>query len=415
MKNSKERCLVIEGIFEQLQATKNYVSSANELSKELSALTDKYITVTFVQNRSDSPLYLMCICPDDNTIDELVTSIIENRSTTKAVWKKQQAFLLEIDVRIFTLPELQFTPKEITALILHEIGHMVEEDRFLTRAQKILSLEYAKMSTGNQNIIKSSIFKPLLSIPIIQECIIDENDIYRMKKEEKADSYAVKLGYGKELKDVIGKVILYYKKHGSKIINQTDGMVVSSIYVNQIIEDLKKRDKSIVVGRVSRLCDKTSSPFLKKKLLAIRYALHRDVLQESTDYEETFVTANRLYECAYRHCFEEGLFTKLFKKKLKPLDWDAINYVLIKNNDVYRNSDKLLLASYASSKLSDAKYYLEILQKDPESKRYIVPHTIEEVKRYISEMEKALQTVLNNRYDKRWTIYVDNEKKIADV
>ena len=65
MKNSKERCLVIEGIFEQLQATKNYVSSANELSKELSALTDKYITVTFVQNRSDSPLYLMCICPDE--------------------------------------------------------------------------------------------------------------------------------------------------------------------------------------------------------------------------------------------------------------------------------------------------------------------------------------------------------------
>ena len=284
MKNSKERCLVIEGIFEQLQATKNYVSSANELSKELSALTDKYITVTFVQNRSDSPLYLMCICPDDNTIEELVTSIIENRSTTKAIWKKQQAFLLEIDVRIFTLPELQFTPKEITALILHEIGHMVEEDRFLTRAQKVLSLEYAKMSTGNQNIIKSSIFKPLLSIPILQECIIDEKDIYRMKKEEKADSHAVKLGYGKELKDVIGKVILYYKKHGSKIINQTDGMVISSIYVNQIIEDLKKRDKSIVVGRVSRLCDKTSSPFLKKKLLAIRYALHKDVLQESTDF-----------------------------------------------------------------------------------------------------------------------------------
>ena len=79
--------------------------------------------------------------------------------------------------------------------------------------------------------------------------------------------------------------------------------------------------------------------------------------------KEPFVTANRLYDCAYHHCFEEGFFTKLFKKKLKPLDWDAINYVLIKNNDVYRNSDKLLLASYASSKLSDAKYYLEILQK----------------------------------------------------
>ena len=76
MKNSKERCILIEGIYEKLQATKNYVSSSNELSKELSALTYKYITIAFVQNRSDIPLYLMCICPDDNTIDELVTSII---------------------------------------------------------------------------------------------------------------------------------------------------------------------------------------------------------------------------------------------------------------------------------------------------------------------------------------------------
>lgn len=422
MDNKKKRFEQIEIAFDNMQKNKNYIQSLSIIESHLSVLLDTKVQVKIIASRQSDPFYIMSVFPEESIIDRLVNNIVdeEKEDVIKDIFASNQLWIIEIDSRIITDNAFQLTPKELTALLLHEVGHIALENTIINRIRTILKLQFARSSLGTKNILRDHFYKALVKIPIANEFVLDgeRSKLARKsldKREKQADNYAVKAGYRDELISALDKIINASSVQSKRrSLTSSDPLVASYSFTVKTVDNLKNRKEAIVVNDMSRLFQSTSSPTLKSLLNQIRFNITKKPFTESalTNVWDTDNRALYLYNQAYNEVIEEGVFSGIFKKKLKPLDWDAIDYIRIKNNNIYSNSDKLLLASYASTKLSTAEYYLDIIEKDPESKSYIVPHNKADVIRYIDEMKKVKSEVVNKPFDRRWKIYIDKSELV---
>ena len=82
----------------------------------------------------------------------------------------------KIPYTIFDDKIINITPSELTALLLHEIGHVIYANSITTRICTILQYEIASTSMSNKALIKDRFFKRILSLPIFNACIADSKN-----------------------------------------------------------------------------------------------------------------------------------------------------------------------------------------------------------------------------------------------
>lgn len=94
----------------------------------------------------------MSIFPTQSTVEKLVDSILNEESDKmlKTIWDENKEWTIEIDRRILTGAFIEANSKELTALILHECGHVIYSNSIPQRMSKVMKYEYAKADFGTK-------------------------------------------------------------------------------------------------------------------------------------------------------------------------------------------------------------------------------------------------------------------------
>ena len=176
-------------------------STMNKIRDELNNffIKSKCKGVYFTRN-TDKLFFGMRVYPiiDGNKALELVTS-----DSTPAVF---DGYYLEIDSKLCD-PMLYITPKEMVALILHEVGHIVYDTSTIDEVKNHIDSYFAR--SGEHIDLKSSRgFRELLAWAIKDACFKAASLFAKHGNTEMiADAFVTGCGYGPELESAMRKII----------------------------------------------------------------------------------------------------------------------------------------------------------------------------------------------------------------
>lgn len=150
------------------------------------------IDVLYTKN-TDKLFFGMCVMPyiDKDMVDNIL--ITDN----KIVINK---YYLELDSKLF---DKDLSAPEITALILHEIAHMVTNDKPVEQLRRVID-SYLLNSETILSLKDSAQYKQILILGM-KDALIKFTSIFYRDEEIKADALVVAFGYGGELESALVK------------------------------------------------------------------------------------------------------------------------------------------------------------------------------------------------------------------
>ena len=412
----KDRFDAIDHCFAQLnESTKNINSVFQSMEKILKETFHKNIKLVLIKAKKGDPFFVMSIFPDESTIDRLVEAIVneEQDQIIKKIWDETDNWTIEIDTRLFNDDYVRLTSKELTALLLHEIGHMVYSNSIPQRISRVMRLEYATANIEVKAVMKKPMFRKVLSLPILNACTYDNYKTKdRIKNELKADVFVVKMGYGKELESALSKFIGANDTNVGDHINKDSGDVYDdmkqvTLFSIGIIEDFKDRKAAIGKKKVLDMLTRVPSNFINSFVTSISglFSSPKGGMNETQVLEFVQESAQKAVDEMYMKEFFD------FKwKKLKRIDPAVIDYIDVQKDAIKSNNDRMLLLNYIHTKLDTVEYYINILKSPKYSKKYDVPHTMEQLLSYKSRLEQCRDYVLSVRipdYHRGYVLNID--------
>ena len=154
-------------------------------------------------------LFVMSVYPEIPVIDKIISAVMSDKGTDaiKSLWEKNKKWTIEIDAKILDDRIIDCTKEELTAVLLHEVGHIVCSSSIPNRVSLILRYEIMKSSFKSRMMLKDKVFRLIMSLPVLDACISDnKRDVSSIKEEIKADKFVKKMGYQKELYSVLTKI-----------------------------------------------------------------------------------------------------------------------------------------------------------------------------------------------------------------
>lgn len=229
--NIEAKLTLLEGAFQKyIEGQYDEAKLCKEIGAILSSL-DKYRYEVMVSNHNrKEPFYGMRIFPAINVnpsdtslgspvyVDEiqLMLSGTSNNGTSATFkqcydrWRSQRDWVLEIDEAALSHNELKLYPKELVAMVLHEIGHVIYNEGTLEQIYKaFMDMKVEQpLNIRNRMPIFNYLFYPVIFTACkIRRWVVGKNEI---NIELFADKTAVKYGYGEFLASAFDKVIKQY-------------------------------------------------------------------------------------------------------------------------------------------------------------------------------------------------------------
>ena len=204
-KLAKEDLQGIETYFNSLKNDGISSTNSEDIEKILNRIYNKKFKVNIISSKERKYSFVMAVIPEKSVVEKITKSVANNDTKTETIvslWKKCNSWIIEIDDRII---DSTFNEKELTALLLHEIGHVVDSDSVPKRIVDVVQYTFISSNFETKSLLKKKVFNSLLSIPIVNACVYGntKNDL---KKELKADQYAVKNGYLDPLLSAMNKI-----------------------------------------------------------------------------------------------------------------------------------------------------------------------------------------------------------------
>lgn len=380
---NKDKCKTIEGAFSVLKGDINN-QEAVKLIKD--TLEDSFRDYTFdvrihrvvgtrESDKISGPIFYMSVYPELSTTDKIISAVLSNKETDaiEKIWKANKKWTIEIDDRVI-IGNNSFSNSELTAMLLHELGHVVYTNSIPNRLSTIFKYEITKASISNRLLIaKDKLFRSILSLPILDTCISDnKRDLKSVKEEIKADSFVKRMGYSDDLYKVLTKMIESCKKNATrneKIVKGTD-------YAFNELTQFQKRRDNITKNDLLRVKENCNSDYINEFL----DEFIEKVFEDGDNWQEGR-KLEYMHERADKDIQDEIVleFFSLGGKKLKRIDPNDIDYIAIKIESISNESDKMMIISYINSKLDLVDYYIGI-ETDPKlAKKYNIPHTLNEL------------------------------------
>lgn len=369
----------IEASFQLLKEDKSNLEAIDRIKKSLeSGLPDFVfnISVTPIEKNERDLYFIMSVFPDESTVDKIITSITNDDTDIQAIqrlWQLNKVWNIEIDERILQDKPIGFTPSELTAMLLHEIGHIVISTSIPSRVSIIIKYELLKSKFSNRMMLKDKIFRSILSIPILDACVSDyTRTVSSIKDEVEADSFAAKMGYRRDLITALKKVMVVSKSAGQQSVN--DKIVSGVRLALSTVSDLEKRNIELSKNRLFGFREEASSQYIKDFVES-----YIDKIYGTDESNSTFTNRRLDYfiECGQK-TIQDGYYTEffLFKKELKRIDPVEIDYIGSKISSIQDENDRMMIISYIHHKLDLVDYYIEIMSNPKTAARYNIPHTL---------------------------------------
>ena len=160
-------------------------------------------------------------------------------------WTKFEKWELELDSILFDRYVINFNPKELVAMTLHEVGHVIYSERPLEVFYRAFLENQTRLKIADK--ASQKLMYTLYMIPLSLSCMQRSwvNGRNEIKMEIVADKSVVEYGYGNYLADALDKII---RKFGT--INKTNAQDYNEIntamlWCNQNIADVVKRKDNL--------------------------------------------------------------------------------------------------------------------------------------------------------------------------
>lgn len=381
-----ENFIEMEKAFNILKIQNNDAVSLRTLGDCLSNITKKEIFVhTIKPNDNNQECFVMSVYPDESTVDMIVNQILdgEQSSIVSKIWRGCKKWDIEIDTRIFD-NEFDLSDKELTALILHEVGHIMMSDNVITKLNLIMRLELAKLDIGRLNIFKKTNLSRILHLPVLNICKTNKYSA-ELKKEIFADKFSIKCGYAKDLASAMDKIIS--SEGSSKQSLDKETQELTNFGMDSLLNLMQRRNSKHLERDLSILMKNNESGIIKKCVNSIFNLFKGNPngsVTESVKHDYLFGKIDKILEESYKERYTTEAFFGLIKKRLKKLDPSDIDYIALEINDIKSNDDKMMIISYIYSKIDIIDYYLSIIES--KDKSYIVPHN----KEFLISLKKRL-------------------------
>lgn len=302
-------------------------SMLNELKKQLNrAFPDCECLQVLYTDNQDKLFFGMCCYPD--LTDAQVKTIIQEDEPVRIT-----KYILEIDSKLFD-PILNLSAKELTAIVMHEVGHMTNTSNPADEVRNAIDMYLTK----NDDVLKltdSANYTYILKYAI-QDTLLKLTSVFYQKDEEyKADGFAIKNGYGPHLESAMEKI---YRK----------GYVVN--------RDVN--DKFIVMSWCLRLYKNVKL----RRIPALRTINRAKSLSPSkVEIRALDNLANRLKRIDDMSLIESAVGKKLFSMKMKGISGfenDLYEYRMMVTN-IEEQDEAIMLMRQINSRLSILEDMLE--------------------------------------------------------
>ena len=247
---SERNLQIVESI--EKAFTSYLAGSSNEsrlqlsLSKLLSALdfgernTGNHFDI-WITSKHKQPSFYMCVTPQDEQLDSFAKMIGTCDAPLDKVvksWARIDKWVVEIEAEILNPREINFTAKELTAMLLHEVGHVVYSNAVPERLYNSFQMARMRMLKA-KDYKKVSLFYRFLAVPINMACAVTSTVVKRgTKLEFEADAYVMGYGeeYAKALVSALDKIVRAYgtstvhdEVYNQKMLNQELDWALMSI------------------------------------------------------------------------------------------------------------------------------------------------------------------------------------------
>ena len=343
-------------------------------------------------------LFVMAITPDRSTITKISENIINNESRFDLIsdlWKKASSWNLDIDKNLFDF----LSADEMTALTLHEIGHMIEGNSIPYRLSNTVQVALANSKIGERAMMKNKLFNQVVHLPVIAACHFNPNK-ESIKHELKADKVAVQSGYMDELISAMDKIQDKYAEIGKRNSSSDEDIDASINYVNDVLSNLEHRKTAL--AKKSLIDLKAHSPIGSAVFESVDFIECSFFESEHPGTREEWLAdlSEKIAHDEYMTEFGGG-------KNLKPITRDEIDYIRVKVAGIQTLTDKLMMVSYINGKIELAEYYVAILKDSKLSKKYKVPHSMEYLTSALNILNKEKEIAIRKKIvDEKPNIYV---------
>ncbi len=386
----------------------NLEAITRTLNREFNNFT--CVEVVIVQTFRTDPFFGMRVYPINKSLD-IITNILvgflkhPEKLTKENLEKKMNKYfnnlkvnqkieyIVEIDSRILTDLAINVTAEELTAVLLHEVGHIVHEfDENIRRICYNFSLTLIKYNTylpflPNMQITGN---KYLLYIYIINSFT---NMGYGIQYEKRADTFAIINGYGNELASVLGK-IKDNRVTGQSNINKKSKNVYTdddkfAHWTVQTIFNLDKRQRDII-----KIMD-TQKNMEKSSYIKTIF----EKIIENLKLNRTSVYQQEMIEEAYNNIMQEAI--DIFRKpKVRQRDIDEIQIDIEAMQDY---NDKIVILNKIHKRMEQVEAAMIKFEDD---KRMLDILTT-----YQTQLKELLNRLLSTKVvDKQYGVFIKYPK-----
>lgn len=389
----------LEEIFGDILEHRNF-DRLSEISNILTKCFGKNINVNIITNNSKDSFFVMSVIPDESVIEKITASIMVNdkKDIVSELWKDCDNWTLEMDSRIFDVFTVDLSAQELTALVLHEIGHVINTNAVSSKINNVIKYKIATSPVTAKVVMSNNSFSKLLHIPIINGCIFNKTKA-SLKNELRADNFAVRMGYLSPLTSAIEKI--------SKINNYEKNTLDSEIssgydFSSNTISNLNMRrnhlNKAMFLNLMNRIPNGTK---LKYNLNALESALFEgnemNMITSETKMRLVSESVDKIIDSYYTEFLNFG------RKSLRQITRTELDYIDVQIMDMKTNDDRLMILSYINSKLDLCDYYITIINDKNLSKKYDVPQSLTSLlairKRLLISKKKAFAQKIPTRID----------------
>ena len=266
----KESLLIIEECFRNIQHEKSVEKNLRMIESAIKREFDVNIKISIINNKRQ--FFGMCVYPSPEEINKLTTLLLETnvkmadveRVHIECVTKGEH--IVEIDSILLYDHNLNASAGEVTAILLHEIGHILTSNNIVCRFERAKEYITIKFDNKTRKLVPIiPMITTLFNIVTLQ--IFSNHFNIGLTKEKHADELALKMGYGQELADILGKLIA--NGQGERVrrsVRDEDKDI--EITIDWLIVNIKELEyrKDRLKRSLKTIKMTTPSPYLAKRL-----------------------------------------------------------------------------------------------------------------------------------------------------
>lgn len=338
----------IDTAFGEIKKGNEVHSSLRTIKYAIAKLGVNVLTITIVPADKDD-FFGMSIYPTYSVTDKIVDCMIDRKplKAYEEIWSNCDSWIIEIDSKLIN-GELNANPQEMTAALLHELGHTVYSNSIPVKLHKTMGFLFLNLPREVKMILenRNSSFKTLFA-PMVAQA--SSSVTYSMKKELESDKFVISMGYGKSLESLLNKILITY---GSRFAdttvmdNEMDLRVAGSWAKSHAIELRVRKDH--IRKSIADVCNITPSKYViglfnnindnifngtKSIGQMLSSENRKNYVSESTDYidDTRGIPCNYVIESAKNSKFDK--YGKLQKITQHDLDIVAIQIDKIDNQN----------------------------------------------------------------------------------